>query len=72
MKITLLMLVFIAAASPALADHQHANRAEPAITCETVRAYVSQVGVVAAKAIARANGMTASQERRARQCLASR
>ena len=26
------------------------------------RAYVSQVGVVAAKAIARANGMTASQE----------
>jgi hypothetical protein len=38
---------------------QRANRAEPAIT---VRAYVSQVGVVAAKAIARANGMTASQE----------
>jgi hypothetical protein len=72
MKITLRMLVFIAAASPALADQQQANRAEPAITCETVRAYVSQVGVVAAKAIARANGMTASQERRARQCLASR
>ena len=55
-----------------LADPQRANRAEPAITCQTVRAYVSQVGVVAAKAIARANGMTASQERRARQCLASR
>jgi hypothetical protein len=55
-----------------LADPLHANRAEPAITCQTVRAYVSQVGVAAAKAIARANGMPASQERRARQCLASR
>jgi hypothetical protein len=55
-----------------LADPQRANRDEPAITCQTVRTYVSQVGVVAAKAIARANGMTASQERRARQCLASR
>ncbi len=42
------------------------------ITCDTVRAYVSQMGIVAAKAMARANGMTAAQERRARQCLASR
>jgi hypothetical protein len=55
-----------------LADSRRANHDEPAITCQTVRAYVSQVGVVAAKAFARANGMTASQERRARQCLASR
>jgi hypothetical protein len=70
MKTTLLMLLFVAAASPALADPH--RRAEPAMTCETVRAYVSQVGLIAAKAIARANGMTASQERRARQCLASR
>ena len=66
------MLLFVAAAGPALADPHRAARAEPAITCETVRAYVSQVGVVAAKAMARANGMTAAQERRARQCLASR
>ena len=46
MKTTLLMLLFVAAASPALADPHRANRAEPAMTCETVRAYVSQVGVV--------------------------
>ena len=72
MKTTLLMLLFVAAAGRALADPHGAARAEPAITCETVRAYVSQVGVVAAKAMARANGMTAAQERRARQCLASR
>jgi hypothetical protein len=72
MKTTLLMLLFAAAASPALASPERAARAEPAITCETVRAYVSQVGVVAAKAMARANGMTTAQERRARQCLASR
>jgi hypothetical protein len=72
MKTTLLMLLFVAAASPALADPHRANRAEPAMTCETVRAYVSQMGLTAAKAVARANGMTAAQERRARQCLASR
>jgi hypothetical protein len=72
MKTTLLMLLFVTAASPVLADPHRANRAEPAVTCETVRAYVSQVGVVAAKAIARAHGMTAGQERQARQCLASR
>jgi hypothetical protein len=30
------------------------------------------VGLVAAKALARAHGMTPGQERRARQCLASR
>ena len=72
MKTTLLMLLFVTAASPVLADPHLANRAEPAVTCETVRAYVSQVGLAAAKAIARANGMTPGQERRARQCLASR
>jgi hypothetical protein len=72
MKTTLLMLLFVTAASPVLADPHRAERAEPAITCDTVRAYVSQVGIVAAKAMARAHGMTATQERRARQCLASR
>jgi hypothetical protein len=72
MRTTLLTLVVVAAASPVLAAPERADRARPAVTCETVRAYVRQVGVVAAKAIARANGMTASQERRARQCLASR
>ena len=72
MKTSLLMLVFVAAASPVLADPHRADRAELSITCDTVRAYVSQMGIVAAKAMARANGMTAAQERRARQCLASR
>jgi hypothetical protein len=72
MKIVLPMLLFVAIASPVMADTHRANRAEPAIMCETVRAYVSQVGLAAAKAIARANGMTPVQERRARECLASR
>jgi hypothetical protein len=72
MKTSLLILVLVAAASLALADPHRADRAESAITCDTVRAYVSQVGVVAAKAMARAHGMTAAQERRARQCLARR
>ena len=73
MKIALLMLLLVATASPVLAGPHRANRAEPpTITCETVRAYVSQVGVATATAIARANGMTAVQERKARQCLATR
>jgi hypothetical protein len=71
MTVVVLMLLFVSA-SPVLADARQAKRAEPTITCETVRAYVSQVGLAAAKAIARANGMTPVQERRARQCLASR
>ena len=70
MKISLLMLLVVSA-SPVMADSL-APSAEPAITCETVRAYVSQVGLAAAKALARAHGMTPGQERRARQCLASR
>jgi hypothetical protein len=65
-------------AGPAWANHSfHApgksTWGEPsAITCETVRAYVSQVGFVAARAAALAYGMTPSQERRARHCLAKR
>jgi sulfur transfer protein SufE len=69
MKTALLMLLFVATASPLAGS----PRGEPStITCETVRAYVSQLGLAQAKALARANGMTAVQERRARQCLASR
>ena len=44
MKIILLMLLLVVSASPVMANSSRANRAEPAITCETVRAYVSQVG----------------------------
>jgi hypothetical protein len=65
MKTALVVLTLLAIASPALAD-------DPRISCETVRAYVTQVGLVQAKAQARAAGMTAAQQRRARQCLASR
>jgi hypothetical protein len=71
MRTALLLLLFVATASPLSADSRRANQGEPStITCETVRTYVSQVGLARAKAMARANGMTAGQERRARQCLA--
>jgi hypothetical protein len=42
------------------------------ITCDMVRSYVAQVGLQQAKAMAVAAGMTASDERRARQCLANK
>ena len=42
------------------------------ISCETVRAYVAQVGLIQAKAQAHAAGMTAQQERRARQCFVTK
>jgi hypothetical protein len=71
MKIALLMLLLVATASPVLAGPHRANRSST-ITCETVRAYVSQVGLATATAMARANGMTVAQERKARQCLATR
>jgi len=56
-----LLSAFVISA-PALAQEQE-------ITCEMVRAYVAQVGLVQARADAAAHGMTASQERRARACL---
>jgi hypothetical protein len=39
------------------------------ISCEMVRAYVGQVGVMQARAMALAAGMTPAQERRAAHCL---
>jgi hypothetical protein len=80
MKPALLMLIFVAGGSPALAKPYHAHqnsgqaaRAESShINCDTVRAYVGQVGLVQAKALARAAGMTASQERRAGLCFAKK
>jgi len=68
MKTAPLLLLFVVVATPVSAGSR-STRGE-GITCETVRAYVSQVGLIVARATARANGMTASQERRARQCLA--
>jgi hypothetical protein len=65
MKTALLMLIFLATAGPAFAD-------ELQISCETVRAFVTQVGLKEAKAQARAAGMTAQQERSARQCFVTK
>ncbi len=65
MKTGLFMLIFLATASPVLANDSQ-------ITCATVRAYVGQVGFVQAKAQARAAGLTAAQRRRAMQCLANK
>jgi hypothetical protein len=42
---------------------------DPRISCEMVRAYVAQVGLAQAKAMAQAAGMTGSEEREAVQCL---
>ena len=79
MKTALLMMIFIVAASPVLANpyrSYHSDRAawgeSSYIDCETVRVYVAQLGVEHAKALARAAGMTASQEWRARRCLATK
>jgi hypothetical protein len=65
MKTALLLLIFLATASPVLAD-------DVEITCATVRAYVSQVGFVQARAQARTTGLTAAQQRGAMQCIANK
>jgi hypothetical protein len=77
MKKAVLTLTLIAMAGPAWAHGHHSySKHQPdwavpsQITCDTVRSYVSQVGLAQARAIARANGMTSDQERRARRCLA--
>ena len=69
MKTALLTPLFLASALPC---RRLPPRVKRGVTCETVRAYVSLLGLAQAKAMARANGMTAAQERRAMQCLAAR
>ena len=44
----------------------------PAITCEMVRAYVAQVGLAQAAAMAESAGITSSDKERARRCLAQK
>jgi hypothetical protein len=73
-KTALLTFVFIAASYPAVAKLQHHHRpgagiSHERISCEMVRAYVAQIGLAQAKAMAQAAGMTASEEREAVQCL---
>jgi len=78
MKSALLILILVATASPLLANpysvYQRSGRAargeSSPINCETVRFYVGQMGLEQANALARAAGMTASQEWRARRRLA--
>ena len=78
MKTALFMMIFVTTASPVLANSyrtynnsEHAQWDETSqIDCGTVRAYVAQVGLVQARTLARAAGMTAGQEWRARRCLA--
>jgi hypothetical protein len=73
-KTLLLTLIFIAVSGPALARMHHVDRDDASkehspISCETVRAYVAQAGLAQAKAMAAAAGMTASDQRKAMQCL---
>jgi len=78
MKAALLLLLFVAAGSSASAHphraYHYSSQAawgeSSAINCESIRSFVNQVGLAQARALARASGMTASQEWRARQCLA--
>ena len=56
----------------ARSDSHSPNETHSRVTCAMVRSYVAQVGLEQAKAMAAAAGMTAADERRARQCLAHR
>jgi hypothetical protein len=77
MKTALLMMIFVAIGSALSANpspayensDQRASGGSSHVSCEMVRAYVGQLGWVQAKALARAAGMTASQEWKARRCL---
>jgi uncharacterized protein YdeI (BOF family) len=77
-KTALLTLVFLVGSYPALARqhrHHHQERASSShsrTTCDMVRAYVAQVGLEQAKAMAQAAGVTEAQAREAAQCLEKR
>jgi hypothetical protein len=73
-KTGLLFLILVASSYPAIAKRHYHHRERATIShsrtsCETVRAYVAQVGLAQAKAMAQAAGMTESEERQAVQCL---
>jgi hypothetical protein len=48
------------------------REAHSGITCDMVRAYVAQVGLAQAAAIAESAGITSSEKERARRCLAQK
>jgi hypothetical protein len=73
-KTALLALFLITASYPAMARHRHTDRdrtprEQPHFTCDMVRAYVAQVGLAQAKAMAETAGVTEADKRRAAQCL---
>jgi len=83
-RAALLMLVLLTVCPAAAKTHHghhfvartihHANRASDTdshsgITCDMVRAYVAQVGLAQAIAMAQSAGITSSEKERARRCL---
>ena len=54
------------------ADRSSERESHSGITCEMVRAYVAQVGLAQATAMAQSAGITASEKDRARRCLAEK
>lgn len=80
MKIALFMMILVTSASPVTAnpyrpyhDSDQTQWDEAShVDCGTVRSYVAQVGLVQARTLARAAGMTGGQEWRARRCLAKK
>jgi hypothetical protein len=65
----LLSAIALAVACPASAQAKTWQVRTWRISCEAVRAYVAEVGLVQARTVALAHGMTAWQERLARRCL---
>lgn len=83
----LLTLVLLTASYPAMAKYRghhyvartlhhgngaSANESHSGITCDMVRAYVAQVGMAQAVAMAESAGITSSEKERARRCLAEK
>jgi hypothetical protein len=83
-KTALLTLLCVAVGYPVAANahrtyrhhgsHERTDnrRMHSRITCDMVRTYVAQLGLEQARAMAQAAGMTPSEQRLARRCLADR
>ena len=54
------------------ATASNARESHAGITCEMVRAYVAQVGLAQATAMAQSNGITPAEKERAKRCLAEK
>jgi hypothetical protein len=54
------------------ADASSARESHSGITCEMVRAYVAQVGLAQATAMAQSAGITPAEKERAKRCLAEK